>query len=84
MTYPLPSDILSRIQAQLAGGGFDSEEQVLREAIEALERRQQGVAKLRQMIDAAQADVAAGRIGPFDREALKRDVRDRLAEQGIA
>ena len=30
-----------------------------------------------------EADVAAGRLGPFDREQLKRDVRDQLAARGV-
>ena len=83
MTYPLPADIVLRIQEQLKTGGFNSEEEVLREAIDALERRQQGLSHLRQLLSAADADAAAGRIGPFDREAIKQDVRARLAERGI-
>jgi antitoxin ParD1/3/4 len=83
MNYPLPPDLLQRIEAQLASGGFASEEDVLREAIEALERRQCGLQKLREMVAVAEEDVAAGRVGKFDRSEIKRDVRDRLAERGI-
>ena len=35
------------------------------------------------MVAAAEEDVAAGRVGVFDRDGIKRDVRARLAERGI-
>jgi Arc/MetJ-type ribon-helix-helix transcriptional regulator len=83
MTRPLPADLQSRIDAQLATGEFASDVEVLREAIEALERRQRGLRELRGMVAAAEADIAAGRLGVFDREEMKRDVRARLAQRGI-
>jgi Arc/MetJ-type ribon-helix-helix transcriptional regulator len=83
MKLPLPADLLQRIEAQLATGAFANEEEVLREAIEALERRQRGLEQLREMVAVADEDVAAGRIGTFDRDDVKRRVRERLAEQGI-
>lgn len=83
MNYPLPADIQHRIQAQLATGTFASEDDVLREAMEALERRQRGLKQLREMVAVAEDDVAAGRVGTFDREDIKRAVRERLAEKGI-
>jgi Arc/MetJ-type ribon-helix-helix transcriptional regulator len=83
MNYPLPGDLQQRIDAQLANGGFASPEDVLREAIDALERRQRGLAELQTMVSVAEEDVAAGRIEKLDRVAIKREVRDRLAERGI-
>jgi Arc/MetJ-type ribon-helix-helix transcriptional regulator len=83
MNYPLSADLQQRIDAQLAAGGFASEEDVLREAIEALERRQRGLAQLRAMVAVAEEDVAASRIGTFDRDEIKREVRNRLSDQGI-
>ncbi len=83
MNYPLPVDLQQRIDAQLAGGGFASAEDVLREAIGALERRQRGLAQLQLILAVAEDDVAAGRVGTFDRQGIKREVRQRLAEQGI-
>lgn len=83
MDSPLPADLQLRIDAQLATGGFASAEDVLREAIGALERRQRGLAQLQAMMAVAEEDVAAGRVGTFDRAALQRDVRNRLAERGI-
>ncbi len=83
MNYPLPADLQQRIEAQFALGGFASEEDVLREAIAALESRQSGLQQLRAMVAAAEVDVAAGRTGKFNRDEVKQDVRNRLAEQGI-
>jgi Arc/MetJ-type ribon-helix-helix transcriptional regulator len=83
MSYSIPVDVQHRIEAQLAGGGFSGPDEVLREAIEALERRQQGLAALRAMVAIADEDVAAGRIAPLDRESIQREVRERLAAQGI-
>jgi Arc/MetJ-type ribon-helix-helix transcriptional regulator len=83
MNYPLSADLQQRIDAQLAAGGFASEEDVLREAIDALERRQRGLAQLRAVVAEAEEDVAAGRVGTFERDELKRVVRSQLSEQGI-
>lgn len=83
MSYTIPPDLQSRIDAQLATGEFSCEEEVLREAIGALERRQRGLQELRAMIAVAEEDVAAGRVGRFDPDEIKRDVRRRLAERGV-
>lgn len=83
MNQSLPADIQQRIEAQLAMGGFKNEEDVLREALETLERRQRGLKQLRDMVAVAEADVAHSRVGFFDRDDIKRDVRERLAREGI-
>jgi putative addiction module CopG family antidote len=83
MNNSLPLDIQQRIDAQLASGSFGSEADVLREALAALERRQQGLSQMREMVAVAEADVTAGRVAAFDREDVKRDVRERLQERGI-
>jgi antitoxin ParD1/3/4 len=83
MPISLPADLAAQVQAQLATGQFTSEEQVLREALITLERRQQSIAHLKGLVSAADADVAAGRVSPFDREELKREVRAKLAAHGI-
>ncbi|HYO25441.1 MAG TPA: type II toxin-antitoxin system ParD family antitoxin [Lacipirellulaceae bacterium] len=83
MNYPLPSDLQERIQAQLIDGRYATEEDVLREAITSLEQREKGLSKLREMVREAEEDVATDRVGPFDRAAIKEDLRARLAERGI-
>jgi Arc/MetJ-type ribon-helix-helix transcriptional regulator len=80
----LPPDLVAQIHAQVASGNFQSEEHVLREALAALARRQQGLARLQALIADAEADVAAGRVEPFDRDELKREVRAQLAARGVA
>jgi antitoxin ParD1/3/4 len=83
MNTSLPVDIQQRIDAQLATGVFASQEEVLREALDGLERRQRGLSRLREMVAEAEEDIAAGRVGTFDRDEIKRDVRERLAARGI-
>lgn len=83
MDSSLPSDIQQRIDAQIAGGAFANEAEVLREAMDALERRQDGLQQLRQMVAVAEEDVAAGRIGAFDGDDIKREIRERLSRRGI-
>lgn len=83
MAGPLSPDLQRRIDAQLASGAFATEEDVVREAIETLERRQLGLQQLRDMIAVAEEDVVSGRVGHFDRDAIKHDVRERLMREGI-
>ena len=84
MNQSLPPDIQQRIDAQLASGVFASEADVLREALESLERRQHGLRQLHEMVAVAEADVAASRVGAFDRDDIKRDIRRRLADKEIS
>jgi antitoxin ParD1/3/4 len=83
MINSLPPDIQQRIEAQVASGVFATEEDVLREALDVLESRQRSFKALREMVDVAEEDVAAGRVGIFDREDINRDVRGRMADHGI-
>ena len=55
-----------------------------REALNTLEKRQQGLGELRQMIEEAEEDFAAGRVGPFDAAATKQVVRERLRDHGVS
>ena len=61
MVYRISSDLLQRIQAFVASGGYASEEDVVRDALSALEQRQQDLAA----IQAGVADMEAGRYRPF-------------------
>ena len=83
MSYQFPPDLEQRIQAQIATGEFSTEEDVIREALDTLEKRQCGLKELRQMVKEADDDIAAGRVGPFDAEETKRAVRNRLSQRGI-
>jgi putative addiction module CopG family antidote len=83
MSIDLPRDLENRIRAQISSGQFDSEQDVVREALDTLEKRQRGLGELRQMVREADEDVAAGRVGQFDAEETKRAVRERLDEHGV-
>jgi putative addiction module CopG family antidote len=83
MAYQFPPDIEQRVQAQMKDGQFETVDDVIREAMTALEKRQHGLAELRNMVREAEEDIDAGRVGPFDAEETKRAVRQRLAEQGV-
>lgn len=84
MPYPFPPDIEQRVRAQLESGQFDSEDDVLREAIDTLEKRQRGLRELQDMVREADADLAAERVGPFSADQTKSAVRKRLQAQGIS
>jgi hypothetical protein len=40
--------------------------------------------QLREMVAVAEEDVAAGRVGSFDRDRIKQEIRNRLADRGIS
>jgi Arc/MetJ-type ribon-helix-helix transcriptional regulator len=81
--YPFPPDIELRIRAQIESGQFATEDDVLREAIDTLEKRQRGLCELRNKVREADADIAYGRVGPFDANEAKSAVRKRLAQHRI-
>ena len=83
MSFVLPPDLHERVRLQLQSGEFASEAEVLREAIDNLEYRQQRLRELREMVAEADEDIANGRVGPFDREVTIAAVDERLAEHGI-
>lgn len=82
MAYQLPLDIEQRVRAQIESGQFETEADVLREAIDVLEKRQRGLAAMREMVREADEDIAAGRVGPFDAEETKRAVKNRVQAHG--
>ena len=61
MVYQFPADLTTRIEALLAGGNYQSADEVLRDAITALEQQQQDLLS----IQAGVADMEAGRFRPF-------------------
>lgn len=78
MGSQIPADVAARVQAQMATGEFPNADDVLREALDALERRQQSLRQLRDMVREAEEDVAAGRVGYFDADATMRAVMARV------
>ncbi len=78
MPYHFPLDIEQRVRAQIASGQFETEDEVLREAIDTLEKRQRGLQALQAIVREADEDIAAGRVGAFDADETKAAVRSRL------
>ena len=83
MRYHFPPDIEQRVRAQIENGQSETEDDVLREAIDTLEKRQRGLQEIREMVRQADGDIAAGRVGPFNAEDTKNAVRKRLQARGI-
>lgn len=83
MPYHFPADLERRIRAQIQNGAFETEDAVLREAMDTLERRQKGLARLQEMVREADEDILQGRVGPFNAHETKASVRARLEAHGI-
>jgi len=84
MAYQLPPDIDQRVKAHLMGGVYQSEEEVLRDAMDALESQEQ--AKLRRWHERNAIAIEQSRQGlskPLDDEAVLARLRKRLEAEGI-
>ena len=67
MNYQLPPDVDEQIKRGMASGRYSSEEDMIRQAFDALKWREDEVAAIQQGIE----DMEAGRVKPlrdFDRE----------------
>jgi len=72
MTYQFPPDLEAGIKERMASGQYSSEDDLLREALNALRWRDLEVAAIQEGID----DMEAGRVKPlreFDREFRERN-----------
>lgn len=61
MAYQFPTDIEQRIKAQLSSGDYQTEDDVLRDALDALRQRKDDLAAIQAGIE----DMEAGRYRPF-------------------
>ena len=61
MIYPFPPDVKQRVNSQLATGHYQTEDEVLRAAMAALEREREDLEAIAAGID----DMNAGRFRPF-------------------
>jgi Arc/MetJ-type ribon-helix-helix transcriptional regulator len=80
----LPPDISERLQACVAAGGYRSEEEALREALNALDERDQE--KRRRWHEGNALAIEQSRQGlskPLDDEAVLGRLRARLAADGL-
>jgi putative addiction module CopG family antidote len=62
MKYELPPDVEQQLKERVASGRYASEADVLRDALAALESRDQELAAIQAGID----DMEAGRVRPFN------------------
>lgn len=79
MTHQLSADVSARIQAQIASGYFRNEDDLIRQALDALERRERGLEVLRGLVREAEEDTEAGRVGTFDVNRAMAAIETRLA-----
>ena len=70
MKYELPPDVAQQLKQRVATGQYASEADVLRDALAALESRDQELAAIQAGID----DMEAGRVRPFDQ--ADAEIRD--------
>jgi len=84
MSYQIPPDIEERLKARMSDGRYQSEDDVLREAMNALDQLEQD--KLirweeRNRLSTRQSE--QGLSKPLDDEAVLGRLRERLAKEGI-
>ncbi len=85
MHIQLSADICQRVEACIAGGSYLNEEEVLREALDALEQREQE--KRQRWSDGNAIAIEQSRQGlskPLDDAAVLARLRERLSAEGIA
>ena len=84
MQYQLPSDISERLQACIASGGYGTEEEVLRDALDALAARESE--KLQRWRHGNQIAIEQSQqqlSRPLDDQAVLTRLRARLAAAGV-
>ena len=84
MAYQLPPDIDHRVQAYLGAGGYQSEDEVLRTALDALEEREHE--KFHRWNECNRIAIEQSEQGlskPLDDEAVIARLRTRLAKEGV-
>ena len=84
MNYQFPPDIEERLKARMSDGRYQSEDDVLREAMDALDQLEQD--KLIRWDEGNRLAIRQSREGlskPLDDEAVLGRLRERLAKEGI-
>ena len=72
MPYQLPAEIDQRVQAQIALGIYQTPAEVLNDALDALDERNEDILSIQRGIE----DERAGRVKPLDQ--FDRDVRSQF------
>ena len=75
-SFALPPDLLSFVQNKVASGSYETENEVIREALRLLRERDQvremRLAALREEIQLGLDDSARGQVAPLDMQAIKQ------------
>lgn len=84
MPHDFPADIRDRVQARLGDGNYESEDDVIRDAMDALDQvEQERVARWNERNRLAIDQSRQGLSKPLDSEKVLARLRARLAEEGI-
>jgi Arc/MetJ-type ribon-helix-helix transcriptional regulator len=84
MAYEIPTDIRDRVKARLDEGAYQSEDEVLRDALDALEQRElDRVTRWNERNQLAIEQSQQGLSKPLDDDQVLARLRDRLAKEGI-
>ena len=84
MNYQFLPDIEERLKARMARGQYESEDDVLREAMDALDQLEQDkLARWNERNRLAVQQSQQGLSRPLDEEAVLGRLRERLAREGI-
>ena len=85
LSSTLPPDLVAFIQGKVAMGSYETENEVIREALRLLRERDQvremRLASLRGEIQVALDESARGEVAPLDMEEIKRTAASILDEQ---
>lgn len=89
MPYEFPADIRDRLQAQIVSGGYASEEEVIRDALDALEAaddikiEEDKLFRWTELNRLAELQSQQGQTKPLDDERFLSRIRERLEKEGI-
>jgi Arc/MetJ-type ribon-helix-helix transcriptional regulator len=82
MAYAFPPDLKQLVEAQMTRGGYQSEDELLREAVQALGEMDRRHAELRDEVQTRVAATGKGLSKPLDIDAFKAEARRRLSAEG--
>ena len=86
MTYPISTDLATQIKQWIDSGQYTSEDDVLRDALNALRRDDQyqhDLRRCREYIQPALDRFSRGEGRPVDFDKLEQQVTQRLADEAI-
>ena len=82
MTVEIPQELEQYVQQELAKGEYQSEDELILDAVRVLRELKTRHETLRQDVQTAIAQSDRGESEPLDIDAIKVEGRKRLAEQG--